>query len=56
MAFVLMQVKAGFDKPIFNFNQPFLYKGGMISVIYHKYGQSFIEISLRPVTYAMRIP
>ena len=56
MAFLLMQVKKGFDTPIFNYILPFLYKSGMISFIYHKYGKSFIEIISLPASYAMRTP
>ena len=33
--FVLMQVKTDFDTLIFNYILPFLYKSGMISIIYH---------------------
>ena len=44
MAFVLMQVKTGFDTPIFNYILHFFFKSGMISVIYHIYSKSFIEI------------
>ena len=32
------------------------YKSGMISIIYHKYGKSFIKIISLPASYAMRIP
>ena len=42
--FFLMQVKTDFDTLIFNYILPFLYKSGMISIIYHKYGKSFIKI------------
>ena len=56
MTFALMQVKTGFDTPIFNYILPFLYKSGMISIIYHKYGESFFEIIPLSVSYAMRIP
>ena len=35
---------------------PVLYKSGMISIIYHNYGESFIEIIPLPVFYAMRTP
>ena len=38
MVFLLMQVKAGFDTPIVNYILPFLYKNGVISIIYYKYG------------------
>ena len=55
-AFVLMQVKTGFDTVIFNYNLPFLYKSEMISIIYHKYSKSFIKIILLLASYAMRIP
>ena len=51
-----MQVKAGLDTPTFNYILPFLYKGGMISIIYHKYGKPFIEIIPLPASYAMSIP
>ena len=44
MAFLMMQVKTGFDEPICNYILPFLCKSGKVSVIYHKYGKSFIEI------------
>ena len=36
--FVLLQVKTGFDTPIFNYNLLFLYKNRIISNIYHKCG------------------
>ena len=55
-AFVLMQVKTGFDKLIFNYTLPFLHKSRMISIIYHKYGELFFEIIPLPLPYAMRIP
>ena len=35
---------------------PFLYKSEIISIFYHKYGKSSIEIILLPAPYAMRIP
>ena len=54
--FVLMQVKTGFDIPIFNQILPCLYKIKTIPIIYHKYGKSIIEIIVRPASYAMRIP
>ena len=39
MAFVLMQVKTGFAARLFNYMLPFLYKSGIISIIYQKYGE-----------------
>ena len=51
-----MQVKTGFNTPIFNNILFFLYKSGTISIIYYKYGKSFWEIILLPASYAMRIP
>ena len=50
--FVLMQVKTGFDTPMFNYLLPFLYK--IISIIYHKYGKSITKIILLPASYAMK--
>lgn len=44
MALALMQVKAGFDTRIFNYILGFLSKDGMTSIIYNKYGKTFIEI------------
>ena len=35
-----MQVKTGFNTPIFNYISPLLYISGTISIIYHKYGKS----------------
>ena len=55
-AFVLMQVKIGFNTPIFNYMLTFLYQSEVILIIYHKYGKSIIEIILLPASYAMRIP
>ena len=55
MAFVLMQVKTGFDTPIFNYILPFLYKSGMISIIYRKYGEMFFEMIPLPTSFALRI-
>ena len=55
MAFVLMQVKTGFDTPIFNYILPFFFKSGMILTIYHKYSKSFIENIPLPASYAIRI-
>ena len=50
-AFVLIYVKTGFDAPILNYILPFLYQSGVISIIYYKYGKSFIEIIPLPVLY-----
>lgn len=44
MALALMQVKAVFDTRIFNYILGFLSKDGMTSIIYNKYGKTFIEI------------
>ena len=54
--FVFMQVKAGFDTPIFNNILPFLYKSGMISIIYHKFSKSLTEIMPLSASYDIRIP
>ena len=55
MAFVLMQVKTGFDTPIFNYILLIFVKIGMISTIYHKYNKSFIEIIPLPASDAIKI-
>lgn len=39
-----MLVKTGFDTAILNYILPLLKKSGIISIIYHKYGKSFIKI------------
>ena len=54
MVIVLMQVKTGSDAPKFSYVLPFFYKSGMASIIYRKYGKSFIEIILFPVSCAMK--
>ena len=54
-AFVLMQVKTGFDTPIFKLYFTLFFKSGMISTIYHKYSKSFIENIPLPASYAIRI-
>ena len=56
MTFILMQVKTGFDTPMFNYILPFLCKSRMISIIYHKYGKSFFEIIPMTVPFALRTP
>ena len=56
MAFVLTQVKIDLDTHILNYGLPFLYKNAMISIIYHKYGKSFIETIPLPASCAMKIP
>ena len=55
-AFILMQVKAGLDTPMFNYILPVLYKDVMISIIYQIYRKSFIELITLPAHYAMRVP
>ena len=55
-AFVLMQVKTGFNTHIFHYILPFLYKSGMTSIIYHNYDESFIETIPLTLSYAVRIP
>ena len=51
-----MQVKTGFNIPIFHYILPFLYKIGMISIIYHNYDESFFETIPPQLSYAVRIP
>ena len=41
---VFTLVKTSFDLLILNYILPFLYKSGIISIIYHKYGKSVIKI------------
>ena len=53
-AFILVQVKASFYTPIFNYLLLFLYKSGMIPIVYHKYVNHLLK-SL-PAFYAMRKP
>ena len=43
IAFVLILGKTGFNTPIFNYILSFLYKGGIISMIYHKYGNRVLK-------------
>ena len=54
-AFVLVLVKTGFDTPIFNYILPFSSKSGIISTIYLKHSKFFIENTLFPASYAMKI-
>ena len=52
-AFDLIQVKAGFDTLIFSYLLLFLYKSGIISIIYYQYGKSFIDIIPYSASYTM---
>ena len=54
-AFVLMHVKTDFVIFILNYILPFLYKGRMILIVYHKYGTLFTEIFPLPAFCAMRV-
>ena len=54
--FVLIQVNAGSDLPIFNCILPSLCESRLILLIYKKYGKPFVEIIPLPACYGMRIP